>query len=106
MEYNIKKFQFNQNSKDSVVSTCLVYDRIRITFLKKLALDSPFYSNEFSLFELQQINQFFKLSTIPEEKLKEINKGIERQKSGLKLGSNNIMYFLGYFEEQIMIFLF
>ena len=54
------------------------------------------HSNEFSLYELQQINQFFKLTTTPEEALKEINKGIERQKAGLKLGSNNIMHFLGY----------
>ena len=96
MEYNIKKYQFNQNGKDYVVSTGLVYDRIRITCQENLALDGPFYSNEFSLYELQQINQFFKLTTTPEEALKEINKGIERQKAGLKLGSNNIMHFLGY----------
>ena len=96
MEYNIKKYQFNQNGKDYVVSTGLVYDRIRITCQENLALDGPFYSNEFSLYELQQIHQFFKLTTTPEEALKEINKGIERQKAGLKLGSNNIMHFLGY----------
>ena len=81
MEYNIKKYQFNQNGKDYVVSTGLVYDRIRITCQENLALDGPFYSNEFSLYELQQINQFFKLTTTPEEALKEINKGIERQKA-------------------------
>ena len=96
MEYNIKKYQFHQNGKDYVVSTGLVYDRIRITCQENLALDGPFYSNEFSLYELQAIHQFFKLTSTIEEALKEINKGIERQKSGLKLGSNDIMHFLGY----------
>ena len=96
MEYSIKKYQFNQNGKDYVVSTGLVYDHIRITCQENLALDGPFYSNEFSLYELQQAHQFFKLTRTPEEALKEINKGIERQKAGLKLGSNNIMHFLGY----------
>ena len=96
MEYNIKKYQFHQNGKDYVVSTGLVYDRIRITCQENLALDGPFYSNEFSLYDLQNTHQFFKLTQTPEEALKEINKGIERQKAGLKLGANDIMHFLGY----------
>ena len=96
MEYNIKKYQFHQNGKDYVVSTGLVYDRIRITCQENLALDGPFYSNEFSLYDLQNTHQLFKLTQTPEEALKEINKGIERQKAGLKLGANDIMHFLGY----------
>ena len=96
MEYNIRKYQFHQDGKDYVVSTGLVYDRIRITCQENLALDGPFYSNEFSLYELQSAHQFFKLTQTPEEALKEINKGIERQKTGLKLGNNDTMYFLGY----------
>ena len=96
MEYNIRKYQFHQNGKDYVVSTGLVYDHIRITCQENLALDGPFYSNEFSLYDLQNTHQFFKLTQTPEEALKEINKGIERQKTGLKLGTNDIMHFLGY----------
>ena len=96
MEYNIRKYQFQQNGKDYVVSTGLVYDRIRITCQENLALDGPFYSNEFSLYDLQHIHQFFKITQTIEEALKEINKGIERQKTGLKLGSNDVMHFLGY----------
>ena len=96
MEYNIKKYQFNQNGTDYVVSTGLVYDHIRITCQENLNLDGPFYSNEFSLYELQNVHQFFKLTSTPEQALKEINKGIERQKCGLKLGANNIMHFFGY----------
>ena len=96
MEYNIHKYQFHQDGKDYVVSTGLVYDRIRITCQENLALDGPFYSNEFSLYELQSIHQFFKLTQSLEEALAEINKGIERQRSGLKLGTNDTMYFLGY----------
>ena len=96
MEYNIRKYQFNQNGKDYVVSTGLIYDRIRITCQENLALDGPFYSNEFSLYDLQNIHQFFKITQTPEEALREINKGIERQKTGLKLGSDDIMHFLGY----------
>ena len=96
MEYNIRKYQFYQDGKNYVVSTGLVYDQIRITCQENLALDGPFYSNEFSLYDLQKIHQFFLLTKTPEEALKEINKGIERQKTGLKLGSNDIMHFLGY----------
>ena len=96
MEYNIRKYQFHQNGKDYVVSTGLVYDQIRITCQENLALDGPFYSNEFSLYDLQNIHQFFRLTKTPEEALKEINKGIERQKTGLKLDSNDVMHFLGY----------
>ena len=96
MEYNIRKYQFHQDGKDFVVSTGIVYDRIRITCQENLALDGPFYSNEFSLYELQSVHQFFKLTQTPEEALTEINKGIERQKAGLKIGNNDTMYFLGY----------
>ena len=96
MEYNIRKYQFHQNGKDYVVSTGIVYDRIRVTCQENLALDGPFYSNEFSLYDLQHIHQFFKITQTIEEALKEINKGIERQKTGLKLGSNDVMHFLGY----------
>jgi len=96
MEYNIQKYQFHQDGKDYVVSTGLVGDRIRITCQENLALDGPFYSNEFSLHDLRAANQFFKLTQTPEEALNEINKGIERQKSGLKPGLNDTMQFLGY----------
>ena len=96
MEYNIRKYQFHQNGKDYVVSTGLVYDQIRITCQENLALDGPFYSNEFSLHDLRNIHQFFNITQTAEEALKEINKGIERQKTGLKLGSNDTMHFLGY----------
>ena len=95
MEYNIKKYQFHQNEKDYVVSTGLIYDRIRITCQENLIFDGPFYSNEFSLYDLRNIHQFFSLTQTIEEALKEINKGIERQKTGLKLGSNDIMHFFG-----------
>ena len=96
MEYNIQKYQFHQNGKDYVVSTGLIGDRIRITCQENLSLDGPFYSNEFSLYDLRAANQFFRLSRTPEEALVEINKGIERQKSGLKPGINDTMHFLGY----------
>ena len=96
MEYNIQKYQFHQDGKDYVVSTGLVGDRIRITCQENLALDGPFYSNEFSLHDLRAANQFFKLTQTSEEALNEINKGIERQKSGLKPGLNDTMQFLGY----------
>ena len=55
MEYNIKKYQFHQNEKDYVVSTGLIYDRIRITCQENLIFDGPFYSNEFSLYDLRNI---------------------------------------------------
>ena len=96
MEYNTQKYQFNQDGKDYVVSTGLVGDRVRITCQESLALDGPFYSNEFSLDDLRHANQFFLITQTPEEALMEINKGIERQKSGLAPGLNDTMSFLGY----------
>ena len=96
MEYNIQKYQFHQDGKDYVVSTGLVGDRIRITCQENLALDGPFYSNEFSLHDLRAANQFFRLTQTSEEALNEINKGIERQKSGLRPGLNDTIEFLGY----------
>ena len=96
MEYNIQKYQFFQNGKDYVVSTGLVGDKIRITCQEDLALDGPFYCNEFSLYDLRVANQFFRLTQTPEEALTEINKGIERQKTALKPGINDIMQFIGY----------
>ena len=96
MEYNTQKYQFNQDGRDYVVSTGLVGDRIRITCQESLALDGPFYSNEFSLDDLRHANQFFLITQTPEEALMEINKGIERQKSGLAQGPNDTMSFLGY----------
>ncbi len=96
MEYYIQKYQFHQDGKDYVVSTGMVGDRVRITCQENLALDGPFYSNEFSLHDLRAANQFFKLTQTTEEALNEINKGIERQKSGLKPGMNDTMQFLGY----------
>ena len=96
MEYNIQKYQFHQDGKDYVVSTGIVDDRIRITCQEDLSLDGPFYSNEFSLYDLKNTNQFFKLTQTPDEALNEINKGIERQKSALKPGQNDTMVFLGY----------
>ena len=96
MEYNTNKYQFNQDGRDYVVSTGLVGNRIRITCQQNLALDGPFYSNEFTLEDLRHANQFFMLPQTPEEALLEINKGIERQKSGLSPGSNDTMIFIGY----------
>ena len=96
MEYNIQKYQFHQDGRDYVVSTGLVGDRVRITCQENLSLDGPFYSNEFSLHDLRAANQFFKLTQTSEEALNEINKGIERQKSGLKPGINDTMIFIGY----------
>ena len=96
MEYNTNKYQFNQDGKDFVVSTGLVADRIRITCQESLALDGPFYSNEFTLDDLRRVNQFFMLPQTPQEALIEINKGIERQKSGLSRGTNDTMIFIGY----------
>ena len=96
MEYNTQKYQFNQDGKDYVVSTGLVGDRVRITCQESLALDGPFFSNEFSLDDLRHANQFFLITQTPEEALMEINKGIERQKSGLAPGLNDTMSFLGY----------
>ena len=96
MEYYIQKYQFHQDGKDYVVSTGLVGDRVRITCQENLALDGPFYSNEFSLHDLRAANQFFRLTQTSEEALNEINKGIERQKSGLRPGLNDTIEFLGY----------
>ena len=96
MEYNTQKYQFNQDGRDYVVSTGLVGNRIRITCQENLALDGPFYSNEFALEDLRHAHQFFMLPQTPEEALLEINKGIERQKSGLSPGQNDTMIFIGY----------
>ena len=96
MEYNTQKYQFNQDGRDYVVSTGLVGNRIRITCQENLALDGPFYSNEFSLDDLKHAHQFFMIAQTPEEALMEINKGIERHKSGLSPGQNDTMSFLGY----------
>ena len=96
MEYNTQKYQFNQDGKDYVVSTGLVGNRIRITCQQNLALDGPFYSNEFTLDDLKHAHQFFMIAQTPEEALTEINKGIERQKAGLAPGQNDTMSFLGY----------
>ena len=96
MEYNTQKYQFNQDGRDYVVSTGLVGNRIRITCQENLALDGPFYSNEFTLEDLRHANQFFMLTQTPEEALLEINKNIERQKSGLSSGQNDTMIFIGY----------
>ena len=96
MEYNTQKYQFNQDGRDFVVSTGLVNNRVRITCQENLALDGPFYSNEFSLEDLRHAHQFFMIAQTPEDALKEINKGIERQKSGLSPGQNDTMLFLGY----------
>ena len=96
MEYNTQKYQFNQDGRDYIVSTGLVGNRIRITCQENLALDGPFYSNEFTLDDLRHANQFFMLPQTPEEALLEINKGIERQKSGLQKGNNDTMLFIGY----------
>ena len=96
MEYNTQKYQFNQDGRDFVVSTGLVGNRVRITCQENLALDGPFYSNEFTLEDLRRAHQFFMIAQTPEEALQEINKGIERQKSGLAPGQNDTMSFLGY----------
>ena len=96
MEYNTQKYQFNQDGRDFVVSTGLVNGRVRITCQENLALDGPFYSNEFSLDDLRHAHQFFMIAQTPEDALKEINKGIERQKSGLAPGQNDTILFLGY----------
>ena len=96
MEYNTQKYQFNQDGRDFVVSTGLVGNRIRITCQENLALDGPFYSNEFTLDDLRHANQFFMLPQTPEEALEEINKGIERQRSALSQGMNDTMIFIGY----------
>ena len=96
MEYNTQKYQFNQDGRDYIVSTGLVGNRVRITCQQNLALDGPFYSNEFTLDDLKHAHQFFMIAQTPEEALSEINKGIERQKSGLAPGPNDTMSFLGY----------
>ena len=96
MEYNTQKYQFNQDGQEYVVSTGLVGNSIRITCQVNLALDGPFYSNEFSLDDLRHANQFFMLPQTPEEALDEINKGIERQKSALSPGMNDTIIFIGY----------
>ena len=94
MEYSTQKYQFNQDGKYYVISTGIIGDRIRITCQENLAWDRPFYSNEFSLDDLRDANQFFTLCHSSQDALLEINKGKERQKSGLQKGNNDTMIFI------------
>ena len=95
-EYNIQKYELNQEGKDYILTTGLINDNIKITCRDQKELTGTYYTNQFSLSDLSSKNIYFKLCESIEAAQIEINKAIERQKCGVK-EEGNIIIVLIYF---------
>ena len=95
-EYNIQKYELNQEGKDYILTTGLINDNIKITCRDQKELKGTYYTNQFSLNDLSSKNIYFKLCESIEAAQIEINKAIERQKCGVK-EEGNIIIVLIYF---------
>ena len=95
-EYNIQKYELNQEGNDYILTTGLINDNIKITCRDQKELKGTYYTNQFSLNDLSSKNIYFKLCESIEAAQIEINKAIERQKCGVK-EEGNIIIVLIYF---------
>ena len=95
-EYNIQKYELNQEGNDYILTTGLINDNIKITCRDQKELTRTYYTNQFSLSDLSSKNIYFKLCESIEAAQIEINKAIERQKCGVK-EEGNIIIVLIYF---------
>ena len=93
-EYNIQKYELNQEGKDYILTTGLINDNIKITCRDQKELTRTYYTNQFSLSDLSSKNIYFKLCESIEAAQIEINKAIERQKCGVKEEGNIIIVFI------------
>jgi hypothetical protein len=93
-EYNIQKYELNQEGEDYILTTGLINDNIKITCRDQRELTRTHYTNQFSLSDLSSKNIYFKLCESIEAAQIEINKAIERQKCGVKEEGNIIIVFI------------
>ena len=93
-EYNIQKYELNQEGNDYILTTGLINDNIKITCRDQKELTRTYYTNQFSLSDLSSKNIYFKLCESIEAAQIEINKAIERQKCGVKEEGNIIIVFI------------
>jgi len=93
-EYNIQKYELNQEGNDYILTTGLINDNIKITCRDQKELTRTYYTNQFSLSDLSSKNKYFKLCESIEAAQIEINKAIERQKCGVKEEGNIIIVFI------------
>jgi hypothetical protein len=93
-EYNIQKYELNQEGNDYILTTGLINDNIKIKCRDQKELTRTYYTNQFSLSDLSSKNIYFKLCESIEAAQIEINKAIERQKCGVKEEGNIIIVFI------------
>ena len=93
-EYNIQKYELNQEGNDYILTTGLINDNIKITCRDQKELKGTYYTNQFYLNDLSSKNIYFKLCESIEAAQIEINKAIERQKCGVKEEGNIIIVFI------------
>ena len=93
-EYNIQKYELNQEGNDYILTTGLINDNIKITCRDQKEPTRTYYTNQFSLSDLSSKNIYFKLCESIEAAQIEINKAIERQKCGVKEEGNIIIVFI------------
>jgi hypothetical protein len=93
-EYNIQKYELNQEGNDYILTTGLINDNIKITCRDQKESTRTYYTNQFSLSDLSSKNIYFKLCESIEAAQIEINKAIERQKCGVKEEGNIIIVFI------------
>lgn len=93
-EYNIQKYELNQEGNDYILTTGLINDNIKITCRDQKEFTRTYYTNQFSLNDLSSKNIYFKLCESIEAAQIEINKAIERQKCGVKEEGNIIIVFI------------
>ena len=93
-EYNIQKYELNQEGNDYILTTGLINDNIKITCRDHKELAGSYYTNKFSSSDLSSKIIYFKLCESIEAAQIEINKAIERQKCGVKEEGNIIIVFI------------
>lgn len=84
-EENENTFQLSQDNKEYILSTSLVGDKVRFTCEEETTDDdNPTYTKDFSLEDLIKINRLFFIIPTIQEAQEELDKGIEKQKIGIK----------------------
>ena len=89
METHVKSYKLNLNNKEYILTIGLVGNSIRISC--KNALDgSQNFSRDFTLYELQELDEIFRNINSPLEAVNYLDKALGNQKVGISETDNNL----------------
>ena len=90
MESHVNTYKLNQNNKEYILTIGLVGNSIRISCKNSLDPSSLSFSRDFTLGQLQQLDEIFTKISTPLEAVNYMDKALGIQKVGISEADNNL----------------